>query len=71
MKRMVVELIATTSTSCGGAVGTKQRYTSYLDATGSPRGRERVGVLIYSEKTINRQRALRRTKQLSEYFYNS
>lgn len=30
---MVVELMATTFTSCGGAVGTK-----HTDTTGSPRG---------------------------------
>ncbi len=29
MKRMVVEFIATTSTSCGGAVGTKHTHITF------------------------------------------
>lgn len=33
VKRMVVELIATTSTSCGGAVGTEHRYTDKISSS--------------------------------------
>lgn len=56
MKRMVVELTATTSTSCGGAVGTEHRYTDKISSsiTGSENVSEEVKKIKNSIGFLNK-----------------